>query len=135
MTWLKWLGIASFCAVWGFVGSVAAVWVMADVLRGEPGPVGAQGTPGPIGAPGPAGPQGEAGRNANDATLFALKSQGGSLERRLDDVEGALGRLQSQQRLESLPEPCRNVHVVTGVDVFYGNLRVDETLLCIPFTS
>lgn len=68
--WVRWCVLAVFCALWGFVGTLAGVWVLADHVRGgqgAPGTHGAAGAPGRPGAdgaqgqPGPRGPEGAEG--------------------------------------------------------------------------
>lgn len=53
MRWIKIAGLAAFCTVFGFVGSLGAVAVMGDELQGDQGP---RGFTGPEGDEGPTGP-------------------------------------------------------------------------------
>lgn len=55
MRWLKAAGLAAFCVVWGFVGSLGAIWLTGDELEGDRGPRGYVGQEGPEGPSGPAG--------------------------------------------------------------------------------
>lgn len=53
---LRFAGLAVFCVAWGFVGSLGAVWLLDDQVRGEAGPIGPRGSMGLTGPSGPAGP-------------------------------------------------------------------------------
>lgn len=55
MRLLKATALAAFCLVWGFVGSLGAVWVMGDELEGDRGPRGLEGERGFAGEQGPPG--------------------------------------------------------------------------------
>ena len=63
---MRWVALAAFCAVFGFVGSVVGVRLMADDLRGEQGPPGVSGLVGPQGDQ---GIQGEAGTPGDVSSL------------------------------------------------------------------
>ena len=63
---MRWVALAAFCAVFGFVGSVVGVRLMADDLRGEQGPPGVAGLVGPQGDQ---GIQGEAGTPGDVSSL------------------------------------------------------------------
>ncbi|MET0525202.1 MAG: collagen-like protein [Nocardioides sp.] len=63
---LRWVGLAAFCAVFGFAGSFVCVKVLADDLQGEQGPAG---LPGLVGPQGETGLQGEAGAPADVTSL------------------------------------------------------------------
>lgn len=124
--WIRWSGLALFCAVWGFVGTIGGVWVMADQLAGDRGATGSAGVQGPSGPPGPRGA---------DADLSDISRQIAAIEagtgNRLDDVERRLSLLESPRPFDDLPyqvgfgfecivldaDAALDPEVVTGVDV------------------
>jgi hypothetical protein len=69
---MRWVGLAVFCAVFGFVGSVGGIKLMADELRGEQGPAGLPGIIGPPGEQGPVGATGPAGDISSLESRVAL---------------------------------------------------------------
>lgn len=81
--WLRIAGLAAFCLLWGFLGSVGAIALTADSLRGEQGPAGEPGHPGSVGPVGPAGragPRGPSGATEVQPELAALDSRLRQLE-------------------------------------------------------
>jgi hypothetical protein len=70
-------GLAAFSLLSGFLGAVGGTWIMADELRGPPGPAGPQGAPGqagPVGARGATGPAGLPG-GSSDLRISQLERQ------------------------------------------------------------
>lgn len=107
---LQRLGLAAFCCFWGFAGAAGGSLLFADQLRGStgsPGPPGPQGPAGDSGAMGIAGPRGPRGPVG-----------GPEFERRLSQLESALGALQSQTDQQTF-RSCDGMlgTVVTDVDI------------------
>ena len=85
---MRWVALAAFCAVFGFVGSVVGIRLMADDLRGEQGP---PGVPGLVGPEGEQGIQGEAGTPGDVSSLESrialVRTSVNKLTPRVKDLE------------------------------------------------
>ena len=85
---MRWVALAAFCAVFGFVGSVVGIRLMADDLRGEQGP---PGVPGLVGPEGEQGIQGEAGTPGDISSLESrialVRTSVNKLTPRVKDLE------------------------------------------------
>jgi hypothetical protein len=86
---LKWSALALFCTLWGFMGALGGVWLMADQLRGERGPTGLAGPAGPTGVAGPVGPAPDMSELTDAVGQFMTMVEGttANLNRRIEDLE------------------------------------------------
>lgn len=113
-----------FCALFGFVGTIGGLWVMADQLQGDPGP------PGPVGEIGDQGPPGDVERSPVIAELKAFDASTFDVIRefadRMEVVENQDYTVTSFGCLT-----FGGTRVVTAVRVSpFGNLDVDTAYLC-----
>lgn len=129
----RWVGLAAFCAAFGFLGSLAAVQVMASDLQGEPGqpgPQGALGEPGLMGPPGPSANLSDA-----EAALIELDDRVWALEDRADILEIATRTVRDTPLPTPRPVCIRYMDVVTGVSISTyryaeSELVVDKARIC-----
>lgn len=129
LIWVKWSGLALFCALWGFVGTLAGVWVMADQVRGERGPAGPQGSPG---AQGEVGPPPDMSEVTDEVETFMSMIEGSTanLNRRLEALEHESVSLTTFGCTAADPSVVTDVGLVPGIgyDPF---LSVRRTNVCV----
>ena len=113
--WVRLTGLAVFCCLWGFIGSIAGIYALGHQTKGDPGPPGPRGE---AGAQGPAGPRGpimhtsstKFGRDV-DAQLRALHRRVAALESSGPDGDGGCNRYPVQVvtdvRLNTFGSPPR----------------------------
>lgn len=134
--WLRFVGFALFCAIFGMAGALGGVWLAADELRGARGVSGPMGPAGPPGARGEVGPAGEPfdigsvptwdmEQAVDDTSTGRLVRE---LQDRVSDLEGAVQNLEIAERV---PCPFRDeVLTASALDhyVEYGSIYAGDTV-------
>ena len=82
--WVRLTGLAAFCCLWGFLGSVAGIYAFGHQTKGDPGPPGPRGE---VGAQGPAGPRGPALHTVSTGHGHDVDAQLRTLLRRIAALE------------------------------------------------
>lgn len=130
----RWAGLAGFCIVLGFVGSLGGLWVMHGHLHGERGPAGEPGVAGPVG---PKGPRGSAGKVAIPSNVAHLDNVLRNLETGQNDLSDKIAALEDATGLQpaTVDQSCVPTKVVTDVqwNRFDQNfpLNVSTAMICL----
>ena len=115
---LRWVGLAAFCAVFGFAGSFVGVKVLADELQGEQGPAG---LPGLIGPQGEQGLQGEAGAPAD---VTSLESRVALVRTSLNKLTPRVKALETKVEEPAGCEPGTAIDVITSAQLSHAGDNV-----------
>jgi hypothetical protein len=132
-------GLAAFCLIFGFLGSLGGLWVMNGHLRGPQGQPGASGVAGPAGPPGARGSAGKVSLPANVANLNNVLTNLETEQRELSDRVQALetpGATRTGPGTSGVAAgDCMPTQVVTDVEQGYSTAEpfiVRKLTVCLP---
>ena len=121
------IGLAAFCLVFGFIGSLGGLWVLNGHLRGARGPAGPAGVAGPVGPTGARGP-------AFQSTVPHLANVIMNLENEDRLLSSKLSTLEQAGTVPAAQTSCVPTPVVADVQPWVGaqQFRVMKTTVCLP---